>query len=43
MTDLGTQPAYEKKTASSYKLVFLEGFDGPYLTYESDKAKWVIE
>lgn len=38
----GTWPTYERTSNTTYKLIFLEGFDGPYLTYDSVKKKWEI-
>ena len=43
MNDLGTQPDYKKLSDTSFELIFLEGFDGPYLTYKSTTKKWSIE
>jgi hypothetical protein len=38
----GTEPNYEKVNDSTFELVFLEGFDGPYLLVNSAKNKWEI-
>ena len=43
MGDIGTQPDYKKLSDSTYELIFLEGFDGPYLTYRSVSRKWSVE
>ena len=41
--DLGTQPNYRKLSDTSYELTFLEGFDGPYLTYDMKSKKWFLK
>lgn len=43
MTELGTNPEYKKINDSSYKLIFVKGFDGPYLTYNSLLGTWSVE
>lgn len=40
---LGTKPNYETNQDSDYELVFLEGFDGPYLMWNSKEKKWKID
>lgn len=40
---LGTQPSYECNQNGEYELVFLEGFDGPYLMWNSNEKKWKID
>lgn len=39
---LGTDPAYERIDDSVFELIYLEGFDGPYLLYNSKKNKWQL-
>lgn len=34
------KPSYTKFGDSVFELVYLEGFDGPYLTYHSFTKKW---
>jgi hypothetical protein len=41
--EVGTQPDYKKLSDTSYELTFLEGFDGPYLTYDMTLKKWVMK
>jgi len=36
-------PQYEKINDDIYELVFVEGFDGPYLLWNSKDRKWKIE
>lgn len=40
ITETGTRPAYEKLSNDEFQLIYLEGFDGPYLFYNSDSKKW---
>ena len=40
---LGTTPSYETNQNGEYELVFLEGFDGPYLMWNSTEKKWKID
>src|SRR5690606_28852889 len=40
---LGTKPSYEYNQNGEYELVFLEGFDGPYLMWNSKEKKWKID
>ena len=37
------EPEYEKLNDNEYQLVFLEGFDGPYLMWTSKDKKWKID
>ncbi|MEJ8801031.1 hypothetical protein [Pontibacter sp. H249] len=41
--ETGTIPDYQKKSDTTFSLIYLEGFDGPYLTYESEKGEWTIK
>ena len=41
--DLGTKPSYGNNKNGVYELVFLEGFDGPYLMWNSKEKKWKID
>jgi hypothetical protein len=40
---LGTEPSYLKISENEYQLIFYEGFDGPYLLYNSKSKKWKID
>lgn len=40
MKMLGTDPAYSKISDSEFELIYLEGFDGPYLIYGSKSGDW---
>jgi hypothetical protein len=42
-TDLGTNPTYEKIDLKTYRITFIKGFDGPYLTYENNNKKWLMK
>jgi hypothetical protein len=37
------QPAYQKLNNNQYQLAFVEGFDGPYLLWNSINKKWRID
>jgi len=39
---LATSPDYSKDEEDNYEIVFLEGFDGPYLIWSSKDKKWKI-
>ena len=41
--NLGTYPSYEKINESEFELIYLEGFDGPYLLYNSRQKHWKID
>jgi hypothetical protein len=43
MTELGTNPEYKKVNENNYELIFVKGFDGPYLTYNSLTKDWSIK
>ena len=43
INEIGTQPDYKKVSDTSYVLTFLEGFDGPYLTYDMKSKTWVMK
>ena len=34
------QPEYSKLKENEFELIFLEGFDGPYLMWNSTERKW---
>ena len=34
------QPEYSKLNENEFELIFLEGFDGPYLMWNSTEKKW---
>jgi hypothetical protein len=36
------KPQYEKINDITYELVFVEGFDGPYLLWTSSDRKWKV-
>lgn len=40
---LGTKPSYETNQNGEYELVFIEGFDGPHLMWNSKEKKWKID
>jgi DNA-dependent RNA polymerase auxiliary subunit epsilon len=39
----GTKPAYEKINDNEFELIYLEGFDGPYLLFNSKSKKWKVD
>ena len=41
--DLGTKPNYTIDSKDNYEITFLEGFDGPYLIWNSIDKKWKID
>ncbi len=43
MEYLGTKPSYQTDNAGTYELIYLEGFDGPYLMWNSKQKKWKID
>lgn len=43
MTDLGTDPSYDRISDNQYELIYLRGFDGPYLLYNSATRQWVVD
>ena len=43
MEMLGTDPSYSKINDDEYELIYLEGFDGPYLLYNSKEGRWKID
>jgi len=40
---LGISPSYETDGNDEYEIIFLEGFDGPYLMWNSNENKWKID
>ncbi|WCM41393.1 hypothetical protein MG290_10535 [Flavobacterium sp. CBA20B-1] len=40
--EMGTQPNYTYNNQDAYEIVFLEGFNGPYLLWNSIERKWKI-
>ena len=40
---LGTDPTYEKINENEFELIYLQGFDGPYLLYNSRQKNWKID
>ncbi|WP_139856815.1 hypothetical protein [Aequorivita sinensis] len=40
---LGTDPTYQKINDNEFELIFLEGFDGPYLLYNSKSDNWSMD
>lgn len=40
---LGTDPTYQKINQKEFELIFLEGFDGPYLLYNSKSNNWTMD
>jgi len=41
--DLGTTPMYAKDSSNTYELSYPDGFDGPYLIWNSKERKWTID
>ena len=39
----GTEPEYKTLNDSIFELYFIEGFDGPYLTYNSISEEWTMK
>ena len=39
---LGTSPSYETDGNDEYEIIFVEGFDGPYLMWNSNENKWKV-
>lgn len=39
---LGTKPSYQKISDDEYELIYIEGFDAPYLLYNSKSKKWIV-
>lgn len=39
---LGISPCYTKINKDEYELVYLRGFDGPYLFYNSTDKEWKV-
>ena len=37
------EPEYQKLNDNDYQLIFIEGFDGPYLMWTSKDKKWKID
>ena len=42
-TELATNPEYQKVSENGFKLIFIKGFDDPYLTYNSETKDWTVE
>ena len=40
---LGKKPSYETDNKGNYELIYLEGFDGPYLMWNSVEKNWKID
>jgi hypothetical protein len=40
---LGTDPSYQKISDDEYELIYIEGFDAPYLLYNSKSKKWIVD
>lgn len=43
LKDEPTHPVYTSDEAGNYELVYFEGFDGPYLMWNSQERKWTID
>ena len=39
---LGIEPSYKSNLDGVYEIVFTEGFDGPYLMWNSNERKWKV-
>ena len=37
------KPVYTKDQNGNYELVYIDGFDGPYLLWNSQEKKWTID
>jgi hypothetical protein len=40
---LGLEPTYEKINDSTFEIVYYEGFDSPYLMWNSKERKWKMD
>lgn len=40
---VGTNPSYEKINEDEFELIYFEGFDGPYLFFNSKQKNWKID
>lgn len=38
----GWQPAYQKLDNARYQIIYQDGYDAPYLTWQSDKKTWML-
>lgn len=43
LSELGTEPVYNRINNNEYELIYPDGFDGPYLLYNSKENKWKID
>lgn len=43
INEVGTKPNYAIDSKGNYEITFLEGFDGPYLLWNSIDKKWKID
>lgn len=41
--DEAANPVYTSDKNGNYELVYFEGFDGPYLMWNSTEKKWTID
>lgn len=41
--DMGTQPDYSTDGTGSYEISYPDGFDGPYLIWNSNEKAWSID
>lgn len=41
--DFGFLPEYSKINDNTYELIYVEGFDGPYLMWNSRERKWKVD
>lgn len=43
LEELGTRPDYAKIDDENFEIVYLEGFDGPYLMWNSKDKMWTLD
>lgn len=43
LEELGTRPDYAKIDDENFEIVYLEGFDGPYLLWNSKNKEWTVD
>lgn len=43
LEELGTIPTYQRINENEYEIIYLEGFDPPYLLYNSNDKRWKID
>lgn len=43
IAEAGTKPSYICNQNGEYEIVFLKGFDGPYLMWNSKEQEWKVD